>query len=219
MKQQLLLISGAWRNALQVKSFRLKLILALLVLLFCAWLAPIVFQYAEQRTGVLLHDFILKGLPSTDLSLPIFITLDTLLIISIVALLTRPHHFLITLQAYALLTCVRFVTILLVPLEAPAGIVILQDPLTDRLFYQGVVITKDLFFSGHTAILVLMAFGVPFRRLQIILFLGALAVGFMLLVQHAHYSIDVLAAPAFAWLALWVSRKIHRTDPKTPSAG
>lgn len=214
MKQQLLMISGAWQNALQVKSFRLKLILATLLLLFCSWLAPIVFQYAEQRTGVLLSDFILEWFSATDLSLSIFIIMDSLLIISIVALLTRPHYFLIVLQAYVLLTLVRFVTIFLVPLEAPEGIVILQDPITDRFFYQGVVITKDLFFSGHTGILMLMAFGVPFPRLKIILFTGATAVGIMLLFQHAHYTIDVLAAPVFAWLAIFASRKLHGVAEK-----
>lgn len=219
MKQQLLLISGAWRNALQDKRFKLKLILAVLLLLLCSRLAPIVFQYAEQRPGVLFPDFILDWFPATDLSLPIFITLDTLLIISIIVLLTKPHHFLIVLQAYAWLTCIRFGTILLVPLEAPEGIVILQDPITDRLFYQGVVITKDLFFSGHTAILMLMAFGMPFKRLQIVLFIGATAVGIMLLVQHAHYTIDVLAAPVFAWLAIWLSRKAHETPETNPAKG
>lgn len=214
MKQQLLMISGAWRNALQVKSFRLKLILAALLLMVCSWLAPIVFQYAEQRTGVLLPDFILEWLLATDLSLIIFIIMDTLLVISIAVLLTKPDHFLIVLQAYVMLTLVRFATILLVPLEAPAGIVILHDPITDRFFYQGAVITKDLFFSGHTSILMLMAFGVPFQRLKIILFIGAITVGVMLLIQHAHYTIDILAAPVFAWLAIFASRKLHGTIEK-----
>lgn len=214
MKQQLLMISGAWRNALQVKSFRLKLILAALLLLVCSWLAPIVFQYAEQRTGVLLPDFILEWLLATDLSLIIFIIMDTLLVISIAVLLTKPDHFLIVLQAYVMLTLVRFATILLVPLEAPEGIVILHDPITDRFFYQGAVITKDLFFSGHTSILMLMAFGVPFVRLKIILFIGAITVGVMLLIQHAHYTIDILAAPVFAWLAIFASRKLHGTIEK-----
>jgi hypothetical protein len=223
LKQQLLVISGAWRNALQVKSFRLKLVIAALLLLFCSWLAPIVFQYAEQRTGVLLSDFILEWLLATDLSLAIFIIMDTLLIISIVALLTKPDYFLVVLQAYVLLTLVRFMTIFLVPLEAPQGILILHDPVTDRFFYQGAVITKDLFFSGHTSILMLMAFGMPFPRLRIVLFTGAAAVGIMLLIQHAHYTIDVLAAPVFAWLAIFASRKLHavvgKEYSKSPSEG
>jgi membrane-associated phospholipid phosphatase len=209
LKQQFLTFSGAWRNATQVKSFRIKLIIAGVLLIFCSWLAPIVFQYAEQRSGVLLSDFILEWLPPTDLSLAIFIIMDTLLIISIAVLLTKPEHFLIVLQAYVLLTLVRFVTIFSVPLDAPEGIVILHDPITDRFFYQGMVITKDLFFSGHTSILMLMAFGMPFPRLKIVLFTGATLVGIMLLIQHAHYTIDVLAAPLFAWLAILASKKVH----------
>lgn len=217
MKQQLLSISGAWRIALQGKSFKIKLIIAIILLLCCAWLAPIVFQYAEQRKGVILSDFILEWLTATDLSLIIFIVMDTLLIISIVALLTRPHNFLIVLQAYVLLTIVRFVTIFLVPLDAPEGLVLLHDPITDHFFYQGRVITKDLFFSGHTSILMLMAFGLPFPRLKFVLFMGGAAVGIMLLIQHAHYTIDVLAAPVFAWLAVFVSGKLHQAVEKPGS--
>lgn len=214
MKQQFLTISGAWRNALQVKIFRTKLIIAAILLLFCAWLAPIVFQYAEQRTGVIISDIILDYLTPTDLSLAIFIIMDTLLIISIAVLLTKPDHFLIVLQAYVLLTLVRFLTILIVPLDAPESLVLLHDPITDRFFYGGTPITKDLFFSGHTSILVLMGFGVPFPRLKTLLFVGATVLGIMLLIQHAHYTIDVLAAPVFAWLAIRASKKIHNPVEK-----
>lgn len=214
MKQQFLTISGAWRNALQVKIFRTKLIIAAILLLFCAWLAPVVFQYAEQRTGVIISDIILDYLTPTDLSLAIFIIMDTLLIISIAVLLTKPDHFLIVLQAYVLLTLVRFLTILIVPLDAPESLVLLHDPITDRFFYGGTPITKDLFFSGHTSILVLMGFGVPFPRLKTLLFVGATVLGIMLLIQHAHYTIDVLAAPVFAWLAIRASKKIHNPVEK-----
>lgn len=217
MKQQSLTISAAWRTALQVRGFKIKLITGIALLLFCAWLAPLVFQYAQQRTGVFLADFVLRLLPATDLSLAIFIIMDTLLIVSIAALLTRPHHLLIVLHAYVLLTLVRLFTILIVPLEPPDGFVLLHDPVTDRFFYKGQAITKDLFFSGHTSVLVLMGLGLPFPRLKFLLFAGAALVGFMLLVQHAHYTIDILAAPAFAWLAIVAGRKMNGIAQKNLS--
>lgn len=201
---------AAWRSALQGKSFKIKLIVTTILLFICAWLAPIVFQYAEQRQGVPIPDFILEWLTATDLSLMIFIIMDALLIASVAALLTKPDHFLIVLQAYVILTLVRFITILLVPLEAPSGLILLHDPITDRFFYKGAVITKDLFFSGHTSILMLMAFGLPFKILRGFVLTGGILVGTMLLIQHAHYTIDVLAAPLFAWLALAASRRIHQ---------
>lgn len=208
---------SAWRFALQGKSFRYKLIVTAVLLFICAWLAPIVFQYAEQRQGVPIPDFILEWLTARDLSVIIFIIMDALLIASVAALLTKPDHFLIVLQAYVILTLVRFVTILLVPLAAPENLVLLHDPITDRFFYKGAVITKDLFFSGHTSILMLMAFGLPFRTLKAFLFAGGIMVGVMLLIQHAHYTIDVLAAPLFAWLALVASRRIHQAVEKEVS--
>lgn len=210
---------AAWRSALQGKSFKIKLIVTTVLLFICAWLAPIVFQYAEQRQGVHIPDFILEWLTATDLSLVIFIVMDALLIASVAALLTKPDHFLIVLQAYVILTFVRFVTILLVPLDAPSGLILLHDPITDRFFYKGAVITKDLFFSGHTSILMLMAFGLPFRTLKAFLFAGGTLVGIMLLFQHAHYTVDVLAAPLFAWLALVASRRLHQAvDEQAPES-
>lgn len=208
---------SAWRFALQGKSFRLKLIVTTALLFICAWLAPIVFQYAEQRQGVPISDFILEWLTAKDLSLLIFIIMDALLIAGVAALLTKPDHFLIVLQAYVILTLVRFMTIALVPLDAPPGLVLLHDPITDRFFYQGAVITKDLFFSGHTSILMLVAFGLPYRTLKVVLFAGGTMVGCMLLVQHAHYTIDVVTAPLFAWLALLASRRIHQAVEKEVS--
>jgi hypothetical protein len=202
-----IVIVKAWRTALQVRNFRIKISIAALLLAGCALAAPVLFKFIQYRQGVVLNDYILSVLPSLDLSNWIFLILYVLILFSIYTLLADPHHFLLTLQAYIILTIFRFITLLVTPLEPPENISVLSDPLVDYLFYQEPTpITKDLFFSGHTAILVLFALSLPSVVSRMVLSIGASAVGVMLLVQHAHYTVDVLAAPLFAWGALQLAK-------------
>lgn len=200
--------ASAWRFALQGRSFQIQIILTLLVLLGCGWLAPHFFQYIQNREGMVINDPLLVILPAVDLSVPIFSILYTLIAVSVIALLFKPAHLLVALQAYTLLTIFRFITLYSVPLEPPADLVPLNDPLVSLFFYQE-IITKDLFFSGHTSIMCLLALCIPFRKLKIVLSIGAMAIGSMVLVQHVHYTIDVLAAFPFAALAFYLVKKFH----------
>lgn len=212
-------VLSAWRPALQGKSFRNEIIASFAALLVCAWVAPKIFQHIQNRHGKLISDPVLEALPSVDLSTWIFTILYGLIVVSILAILREPNRFLITLQAYILLTLLRFITMEFVPLEPPAGMIILSDPFVEYFFYQE-TITKDLFFSGHTSILVLFGLAISSRILKIVVLTGAAVIGLMLLLQHAHYTIDVLAAPVFAAFVFFLVSKIHtwkgsKTPPST----
>lgn len=179
-----------------------------MALLVCAWVSSTIFQHIQSRQGIHLHDPVLAVLPSVDLSVWIFSILYLLIVLSVLALLTDPNKFLITLQAYVLLTLLRFNTLEFVPLEPPADMIILRDPFVEYFFYQQ-TITKDLFFSGHTSILVLLGLAVPFRSLKTVVLAGSVVIALMLLLQHAHYTVDVLAAPVFAALAFFSVSKLQ----------
>ena len=197
-----------WRSALQVKSFRNKIIISGLLIGVCAFIAPILFQFIQEREGPTLNDYLLHWLPVYDLSVWIFTLIYILILLSVTSLLQSPDLFLKTLQAYIILTIFRFITMLLVPLNPPMNIIELNDPLVQQFFYQQ-SITKDLFFSGHTSILILLALSVANSRLKVVLFSGALIVALMLLIQHAHYTVDVVLAPLFSWLAFVLAKKIQ----------
>ena len=94
---------------------------------------------------------------------------------------------------------------LLVPLEPPIGIIPLTDPIIENLFYGGQVLQKDLFFSGHTANIVLIGLLTDDLRMRKLLFFIACIVGFLLMWQRVHYSFDVFAAPFFAYLTYKLS--------------
>lgn len=195
-----------WREALESKRFRIHLFLSIFFLLLCAFTAPILFQFIQKRQGFILNDYLLDWLPAFDLSLWTFIQLYFLIFLGISSLLSYPHRLLITLQAYILLTVWRFVTILLIPLEPPRNIIELIDPFVQHLLYQQSV-TKDLFFSGHTSLLALLTLAIPSPKTRIVLITGTLLIASMLLIQHAHYTVDVILAPFFSWMAFVTVKK------------
>lgn len=91
----------------------------------------------------------------------------------------------------------------LLPLAEPENLVFLEDPFLNELIYSG-EITTDLFFSGHVGLVFLAAF-LSEKRWYYMVLGSMLAV--LLLVQHIHYSIDVLAAVPIAYLiSIFVKR-------------
>jgi hypothetical protein len=106
----------------------------------------------------------------------------------------------------------RIMTLLLFPLEPDHEMILLNDPFVDRFFYNSNPITKDLFFSGHVSVIAMLAF--VSRNFYIKRILGVIAfmVGVALLIQHAHYTIDVVAAPFFAWMSVRIAEKIPQTS-------
>ena len=86
----------------------------------------------------------------------------------------------------------------LISLNPPAGLIPLADPLTN-LFYGLHYITHDLFFSGHTATVCLIFFCLKAEWTSDFTGFASVLLGFLLLIQHVHYTIDILAAPVFTY--------------------
>ena len=81
------------------------------------------------------------------------------------------------------------------------GILPLHDLFLKNTFYCQEVLLKDLFFSGHTASVFLLYFLIPQKWVKRVLLAGGLTLGFLLMHQHVHYTIDIVAAPFFSWIA------------------
>lgn len=200
--------SVAWPAAWQQATFRYRLIITLALLIGLVANLPRFFAWVQSRPGSLLPDPLLTLLPTHDVSWFIF----TIIYLSVGAALTyvlpRPYVLLRLLAAYWLMHASRVVLLALLPLEPPIGLLPLRDPIIDTFIYVAAgPITKDLFFSGHTATVMLLALATEGTRRRWLLAATA-AVGLLVLVQHVHYTYDAVAAPFFAlgcyWLAgLW----------------
>jgi hypothetical protein len=116
----------------------------------------------------------------------------------------------VALQAYVVMVLLRIAAMGVTPLEAPPGMIPLHDPLV-RLFGPGKLLTKDLFFSGHTSTLFLLALAVPGRRWRGFFVSCTAAVAVCVLWQHVHYTIDVLVAPLFAYASYRLVRLLDRS--------
>ncbi|WP_295773025.1 phosphatase PAP2-related protein [uncultured Mucilaginibacter sp.] len=160
---------------------------------------PMFFQHIEQRPGVQLHDFVLARVPSHDVSLYIFLIEWGMGLLTLVRAIKTPAIYVRYVWLYVAISLTRLITITLVPLAAPANLVELVDPVTG-IFYGHAVITKDLFYSGHTSTLVAMYFCLPRKSDRKLVVVATIAMACLLLVQHVHYTIDILAAPVFVFL-------------------
>lgn len=200
-----------WSVARTHPAFRQRLFIVLLLLLGISYALPFFFAIIQARPGVVLPDPLLEALPARDVSTATFGVIYLSIAVALVYLLPRPTLLLRALWAYALLHLLRIATLWLLPLEAPPHLLVLHDPLVERFFYASPApITKDLFFSGHTATLALLALAVGKGRLRIALALLTVAVAALVLVQHAHYTYDVLAAIPFAFACYWLAGRVVR---------
>jgi membrane-associated phospholipid phosphatase len=200
-------VDCTWKVAWLDRPFRKRLLLAVGSMLAVLAALPPFFQVIEARGGRHLSDPALTWLGPADVSIPIFACIWGIVIIGIRRAAKSPvflYHF---LSSYILLTLLRMLTIYVTSLEPPAGLIPLIDPIANR-FYGDDFITRDLFFSGHTATLFLFAYCFRKKWERAITLAAASAVGVLVLVQHVHYTIDVIAAPILTYLCYFTAKKV-----------
>ena len=199
-----------WIFAWTKKSFRIQFIISLLWVCLLAFIAPKYLLFIEGRQGYEFNDIFLTYFTPVDVSWSIFTIIYAGIVAALIFLIPRPLKITNTLTAYCILTTARFASIYLIPLEPSAAIIPLNDPFAAKIVYSGEVITKDLFFSGHVSTLFLVTLAVDKGYLKVFLILATVAVALLLMIQHVHFSIDVLAAPIFAWISLKMVKLINK---------
>jgi membrane-associated phospholipid phosphatase len=103
----------------------------------------------------------------------------------------------------------RILTISILPLNPPAGIITLKDPIANIAYGgNGIFITKDLFYSGHTGNMFLFFLCLQHKWDKIIALAASFIVGILVMVQHIHYSIDVIAAFIFTYFIYLGAKKL-----------
>lgn len=191
-------VKQEWSAAWHSPKFRLRLFTVWFFVILTISAFPFFFQAIEKREGYPLNDWLLNILPAHDVSIPIFLIVWSMSLLTLYRCIQTPELMIRFLWCYVLVSLSRFITISLVPLDPPAGLIGLADPLSN-FFYGAKFVTKDLFFSGHTSTIFLMALCLPNKTDKVLGICATIGVGFLVLVQHVHYTMDVLAAPVVTW--------------------
>ena len=195
-----------WTDAWVYRTFRSRTIVGLISLAAVLIFYPFFFNIIEDRKGTIeINDIILNVVPAIDLSIPIFLIIYSVTIFVLYRCLQDPSVFIIYLWSFIIMSLLRIICISLTPIEPPYDLIPIKDPISN-IFYGSRYITKDLFFSGHTATQFLMFLCLKRKTDRTIVLVAAILIGVMVLVQHVHYSVDVLAAPLFAYISYWVTK-------------
>jgi membrane-associated phospholipid phosphatase len=192
----------AWSSYLSERNNKLRLLISVSAAFLVLFVFMRFLTFNEARTGYGFDDPFLKYLSPRDLSSVIFIITYGLSLAGLFLALQKPELFLLLVASYSVMTLIRMCCLFILPLEPPSGIIPLRDILLQNSFYSGRENLRDLFFSGHTAALLLFAFSFRDLKLKIIFISGAILVGLLLMIQHVHFSMDVLAAGLAAWLSV-----------------
>lgn len=182
---------AAWNSSLQ----RLLMIWGSIILFIVLSILPFFFQSISRRhDGMRLNDWVLNILPAHNVSPWIFAIIWGLAFLTLMRALAKPSIYTQYIWLYSFIVISRMLSITLVPLVPPAGLIDLIDPLTG-VFYGHTVVVRDLFYSGHISTLCCMYFCLEKKTDKLLVMAGIITVGILLLVQHIHYTIDVIAAP------------------------
>lgn len=189
-----------WSEFVKNKKLIIEFVFSVIVLVFTLTFMSHFLDFIEHRQGVVLHDPILETFQPVNLTWLIFALIYVSLLITVALIIKYPQKLLFAIQVYALLLLFRMTAMYLLPLNPPVRMIMLNDPFI-QFFGSGSILTKDLFFSGHTASLFFFFLITDRKPLKYLLLALTIVVAVALLLQHVHYSIDVFAAPFFTYTA------------------
>lgn len=197
----------SWKNFSSKKTNISSLVIAVISVVITLSLFSRFILLVEERKGVSFIDPLLTFFNAIDLNIFIFSLIYISLISGLIYLSGHPRDLLIALVAYIILVWVRMLMMYVLPLDPPPGTINLQDPIV-FLIGTGKPVTRDLFFSGHTSTLFLIFLCVKNKTLKPIFLAATVFVGIAVMLQKAHYSVDVFAAPSISYAAYKISEKI-----------
>jgi hypothetical protein len=197
-----------WKSFLKNKKNLAEFIITMIILTVILIFFPQFLNFIEQREGAVLSDPLLKGFHPIDLTWLTFALIYISLILFLISNIKDPQKVMVALQSYGLMVIFRSIAMYLTPFEAPGTLLVLDDPFV-QLFGKGDILTKDLFFSGHTGTLFLLFLLAQNKILKSFFLISTIMVGTAVLLQHVHYAIDVFVAPFVAFGAYKIIKKLH----------
>jgi hypothetical protein len=160
----------------------------------------------EQRQGVAFLDPLHVLFTPVDLTWVTFSMVYGAVLGASVLVMREPLALLWAMQAYTMHTLLRMMMMWALPLDPPITTIPLIDPVVSAVTSGGAPLTRDLFYSGHVGTLVVLSVVVPEQWARRTLLVLAALVGVAVLLQHVHYTVDVLVAPIVAATAARLTR-------------
>ncbi|MBE0551603.1 MAG: hypothetical protein IH619_04410 [Ignavibacterium sp.] len=199
-----------WKEFLKDKRNRVEVLITLILLSVVLASLTNFLNYVEAREGAVLPDPILNLFNPIDLTWLTFALIYGSIVVAIATLFKYPNRLMFAIQLYTLMVLVRIVAMFLLPLEPPSTMIILNDPFVE-FFGTGQTLTKDLFFSGHTATLFILFLVAENKIIKSVFLISTIVVAISVILQHVHYTIDVIAAVFFTYACykLLLKFKIH----------
>lgn len=206
-------LKNIWQPKLLESNFRKRLFITLIFLAAILFTLARFLVYNETRPGYSIKDPVLSLFQPVDVTWLTFVLIYASLIVALISLSFDPEKLLIAIQSYSIVAGFRLVTIYLLPLNAPDTIIALTDPFIE-FFGSGQTLYRDLFFSGHTSTMFLFYLTNKNKTLRIVFLISTFLVGLCVLIQHVHFTIDVVAAPFFAYTSYRISVFINPAEKK-----
>ena len=210
-------MADAWRRVLQKRTHLAEGILTIVLFCIVVKLASLLALYVERRHGAILADPLQRMFYPRNVTWIAFALLWTSVFGAIAGIIHVPKRFFMGFQAAGLVLLFRMLAMYLNPVDPPRAIIPMADPIIESLG-TGQLVTRDLFFSGHTSTMVVLYFATVRKWLKWYLLFATAAVGVCMVTQHVHYSIDVYAAPFFAYASWRIVVVLHERFEARESA-
>jgi membrane-associated phospholipid phosphatase len=198
-----------WKSEFRKNSFKVELAVTIILLIITLHLLSRFLLFVEGREGVIMQDPILPLFTAVDLTWFAFALIYLSIFTAIIVFIPVPRQIMLTIQSYIIMVGIRITAMYLTPLDPPPGMIPLNDPVVE-IFGTGQLLTRDLFFSGHTATLFLFYLVSDKKILRYFFLICSLLVGISVILQKVHYTIDVFVAPFFAYIAFRIACEIRR---------
>ncbi len=196
-----------WKKELEDGRFRTIAIVTPILIVITMVIFTRFLNFIELRPGIVLPDPFLALFNPVDISWFTFAVMYGSLITAIIYLAHHPRQLILAFISYLFMIYFRIPAMWSIPLEAPATILPLIDPMVSDVGV-GRLMTKDLFFSGHTATIMIMFLSSPEKKWRMLFLILTIIVALAVLVQHVHYTVDVIAAPFFAYVSYILANKL-----------
>ena len=193
-----------WQDAFKERKFVVSFFVSLIMFAGLMLFLSDFQSNIELREGVVFKDPLFGDTAPAAVDLLLFIAIYSVHLIAVIAAFTRPEKAVQIALGYFFVFFFRIFALYLLPLNPPEGTIPLYDPIL-IWFGKGEIITKDLFYSGHTATTFMVFLVTTNKKIRCFIGISLLIIVYGVLIQKLHYSIDVYKAFFVAYTAYRVS--------------